>query len=80
MEIKIPIYQPFLNGNEKKYVNECLDSTWISSKGEFISKFEQKFADFDLVQTFPRLSMNDKQDKTIKELFENSSHENIIVK
>lgn len=46
MEIKIPIYQPFLNGNEKKYVNECLDSTWISSKGEFISKFEQKFADF----------------------------------
>ena len=36
----IPIYKPFLNGNEKKYVNECLDSTWISSKGGFIKKFE----------------------------------------
>jgi perosamine synthetase len=36
----IPIYKPFLNGNEKEYVNECLDSTWISSKGDFIKKFE----------------------------------------
>ena len=40
----IPIYQPTLTGNEKKYVNECLDSTWISSKGTFISRFEQQFA------------------------------------
>ena len=46
MEIKIPIYQPLLNGNEKKYVNECLESTWISSKGDFIQKFEKKFSDF----------------------------------
>jgi perosamine synthetase len=44
--IKIPIYRPFLNGNEKKYVIKCLNSTWISSKGEFISKFENQFADF----------------------------------
>ena len=36
----IPIYKPFLNGNEKKYLNECIDSTWISSKGDFIKKFE----------------------------------------
>jgi len=33
-----------LNGNEKKYVNECLSSTWISSKGEFILRFEESFA------------------------------------
>lgn len=46
MSIKIPIYKPSLNGNEKAYVNECLDSTWISSKGEFISRFEKQFADF----------------------------------
>jgi perosamine synthetase len=45
MALKIPIYQPSLDGNEKKYVNECLDSTWISSKGRFISEFEQKFAE-----------------------------------
>jgi perosamine synthetase len=43
---KIPVYQPSLNGNEKKYVNECLDSTWISSKGKFVKKFENTFADY----------------------------------
>ncbi|MCL5031524.1 MAG: DegT/DnrJ/EryC1/StrS aminotransferase family protein [Bacteroidetes bacterium] len=46
MSYKIPIYQPSLNGNEKKYVNECLDTSWISSRGEFISKFENEFSKF----------------------------------
>jgi perosamine synthetase len=46
MKIKIPVYQPELNWNEKLYVNECLDTTWISSKGRFINEFESKFADF----------------------------------
>jgi len=40
----IPLYQPDLSGNEKRYVLECLDSTWISSKGKFISEFEDRFA------------------------------------
>jgi perosamine synthetase len=40
---KYPVYQPSLTGNEKLYVNECLDSTWISSKGKFISRFESAF-------------------------------------
>jgi len=40
----IPIYQPSLTGNERKYVNECLDTTWISSKGKFIGEFEHGFA------------------------------------
>lgn len=44
--MNIPIYAPDISGNEKKYVNECLDSTWISSKGSFIQKFETEFADF----------------------------------
>lgn len=44
--IKIPVYQPSLTGNEKKYVNECIDSTWISSKGKFIAEFENKFAEY----------------------------------
>jgi len=43
---QIPVYQPSLTGNEKKYVNECLDSTWISSKGKFISMFEEQFAHY----------------------------------
>lgn len=42
----IPIYRPYLTGTERQYVNECLDSTWISSKGEFIGRFERRFADF----------------------------------
>ncbi len=46
MNYKIPIYRPFLNGNEKKYVNECLDTTWISSRGEFIGRFENEFKEF----------------------------------
>ncbi|HED05656.1 MAG TPA: DegT/DnrJ/EryC1/StrS aminotransferase family protein [Ignavibacteria bacterium] len=46
MQYKIPIYKPSLDGNEKKYVNECLDSTWISSRGDFIPKFEDAFKNF----------------------------------
>lgn len=46
MSIKYPVYQPNLSGNEKKYVLECLDSTWISSKGKFIKKFEENFSNF----------------------------------
>ncbi|MGA7721874.1 MAG: DegT/DnrJ/EryC1/StrS family aminotransferase [Ignavibacteriaceae bacterium] len=46
MGYKIPIYRPTLDGNEKKYVDECLDSSWISSRGEFISKFENGFRKF----------------------------------
>lgn len=43
---KIPVYQPTLAGNEKKYVNECLESSWISSKGRFVTEFEDAFADY----------------------------------
>ncbi len=42
----IPVYQPFLSGREKEYVARCLESTWISSKGEFISQFEENFGEF----------------------------------
>lgn len=42
----IPVYQPHLAGREKEYVNQCLDSTWISSRGEFITRFENEFAGY----------------------------------
>lgn len=42
----IPVYQPYFTGREKEYVNQCFDSTWISSKGEFIGRFERAFADY----------------------------------
>jgi perosamine synthetase len=37
----IPLYRPDLSGNEKKYVLDCIDSTWISSIGEYVGKFEE---------------------------------------
>ncbi len=40
----IPIYRPDLGGNVKRYVNECLDTSWISSRGRFVGEFEQQFA------------------------------------
>jgi perosamine synthetase len=42
----IPVYKPYFTGREKEYVNQCLDSTWISSKGEFINRFEKGFAEY----------------------------------
>ena len=42
----IPVYQPSLTGNEKKYVNDCLDTTWISSKGKYVTMFEESFAKY----------------------------------
>lgn len=42
----IPVAHPVFAGNEKKYVNECLDDVWISSAGRFIGAFEGAFADF----------------------------------
>jgi perosamine synthetase len=42
----IPVYSPALNGNEKKYVLDCLDTNWISSKGKFVSRFEDEFAKY----------------------------------
>jgi perosamine synthetase len=43
---RIPIAQPTLGGNERKYVLECLDTNWISSNGRFIGAFEERFADW----------------------------------
>ena len=40
----IPVYKPWLTGLERDYVTECLDSTWISSKGAFVERFEREFA------------------------------------
>ena len=36
----IPVYRPDLSGNERRYVLDCIDSSWISSIGVYIPKFE----------------------------------------
>jgi perosamine synthetase len=46
MRDRIPVAAPALVGNEKRYVEECLDSSWISSNGQFIGLFEESFARF----------------------------------
>ncbi|MCX6214045.1 DegT/DnrJ/EryC1/StrS family aminotransferase [Spirosoma sp.] len=43
---QLPVYQPSLIGNEKKYVLDCLDSSWISSKGKYIDLFEEGVAKY----------------------------------
>jgi perosamine synthetase len=40
----IPVNEPRLDGNEKKYLIECIDTGWISSEGPFVKQLEQEFA------------------------------------
>jgi aminotransferase in exopolysaccharide biosynthesis len=42
----IPLHDPRFIGNEKKYLNECIDSNFVSSVGEFVSRFEQMCANY----------------------------------
>jgi perosamine synthetase len=44
MTTSIPVNEPLLNGNEKKYLEECIDTGWISSEGPFVKQFEAQFA------------------------------------
>jgi perosamine synthetase len=42
----IPLHEPRFSGNEKKYLNECIDSTFVSSVGKFVDEFEEKIANY----------------------------------
>jgi len=42
----IPLHEPYFAGNEKKYLNECIDTTFVSSVGKFVDKFEKDIATF----------------------------------
>jgi perosamine synthetase len=42
----IPLHEPRFLGNEKKYLNECIDSTFVSSVGKFVDKFEEDIANY----------------------------------
>ena len=42
----IPLHEPHFIGNEKKYLNECMDSTFVSSVGKFVGEFEEKIAKY----------------------------------
>lgn len=42
----IPLHEPRFTGNEKKYLNECIDSTFVSSVGKYVDRFEKDFASY----------------------------------
>ncbi len=44
MDQFIPVNTPIFIGNEKKYLNECIDTGWVSCEGRFVSEFENQLA------------------------------------
>ena len=42
----IPLHEPRFIGNEKRYLNKCIDSTFVSSVGKFVDEFEEKIAKY----------------------------------
>ena len=42
----IPLHEPTFNGNEKKYLIDCIDSTFVSSVGKYVDKFEEMVAEY----------------------------------
>ncbi|MBD3796591.1 MAG: LegC family aminotransferase [Campylobacterales bacterium] len=42
----IPLHEPRFRGNEKQYLNECIDSAFVSSVGAFVDRFEHDFASY----------------------------------
>jgi perosamine synthetase len=42
----IPLHEPYFHGNEKKYVVDCIDSTFVSSVGQYVDRFEKMMAEF----------------------------------
>jgi perosamine synthetase len=41
---RVPVNEPLLDGNEKQYLEECIEGGWISSEGPFVKRFEEAFA------------------------------------
>ncbi len=42
----LPLHEPRFIGNEKKYLNDCIDSTFVSSVGKYVDRFEKEFASY----------------------------------
>jgi len=42
----IPLHEPRFNGNEKKYLLDCIDSTFVSSVGKYVDDFEKQLANY----------------------------------
>ena len=42
----IPLHEPRFIGNEKKYINNCIDSSFVSSVGKYVDEFENNIAKY----------------------------------
>lgn len=42
----VPLHAPVFFGNEKKYVNDCIDTTYVSSVGQYVDQFEMMLSEF----------------------------------
>lgn len=42
----IPLHEPYFSGNEKKYLLDCIDSTYVSSVGKYVDRFEEMIREF----------------------------------
>lgn len=42
----VPLSIPVFKGNEKKYLNECIDTTFVSSVGKYVDRFEDEMAKY----------------------------------
>jgi len=42
----IPLHEPYFGGNEKRYVLDCIESTFVSSVGKYVDHFEEMIRDF----------------------------------
>ena len=45
-EAFIPLHAPFFTENEKAYINECIETTFVSSVGKFVDRFEEMVAEY----------------------------------
>ena len=45
-EMKIPLSEPLISGNEWKYIKDCLDTGWVSSVGAYVNRFEEMVANY----------------------------------
>ncbi|AZR73888.1 hypothetical protein BBF96_11110 [Anoxybacter fermentans] len=44
--MRIPLCEPYIKGNEWKYIKDCLDTNWVSSVGTYVNKFEELVSDY----------------------------------
>lgn len=45
-QVESVLHEPLFNGNEREYLTECIDSSYVSSVGKFVDRFERELADF----------------------------------